>query len=474
MPSVKSFTITYDALNEHDTFSQGDTITGSVILELQKEIKVESLFIKAKGDANVHWSERRNDRTYTYSSHRRYFKLKQFLIPQGSNDTVLPQGIHVYKFSFTIPPDNMPSSFRGHYGKIVYQLEAKLGRNWRLDGSAVKELKFVSRSYPDLYSRMSQQVGSTDKKMGLFSKGHTHMDVTLDKRAYAAGETVMIVAKINNSSSSDMTPKFSLNRDVVYRANGRTKHENTVCNKMADSCIKARTQKEVRCALQIPLDVMVSIQNCEIISVEYNVKVYLDISFHFDPEVLFPVVIFPPGFALINCNNGPPAGPYPPGAYGGPSHSDFGPPAVSMNPFPVPPGGFGYPGVQGYSAPPPATMYAGPPGMYPTHPTQGFSNPMPQGNSPYGCPSSSSSSVHHPPPTAPQFHPSPSAPAVYPPPSAMEIQPPPFSQSPAAPAYNLLPSAPMMNTDFLSQSGEAPPSYSLLFPSSNTEKSDAK
>ena len=87
------------------------------------------------------------------------------------------------------------------------------------------------------------------------------------------GETVMIVAKINNSSSSEMTPKFSVIQSVVYRARGDTRHENKVINKVVDNSIKAHTHKEVRCALKIPRDQMMTIQNCEIISVEYCIKV---------------------------------------------------------------------------------------------------------------------------------------------------------------------------------------------------------
>ncbi|XP_005922902.1 arrestin domain-containing protein 3 [Haplochromis burtoni] len=475
MPSVESFTVAYDAVNEFVTFSEGDTITGTVTLALSKETSVQSLFIKAKGDANVRWSQKSGDHTHTYSAHTRYFKLKEFLIPESASETVLPQGIHVYRFSFQIPPGSMPSFFRGTHGKIVYKLEAKLLRSWRMNSTAEKEIKFVSKCVPNLHSLMSPQVGSTNKKMGFFSKGHVHMDVTVDRIGYAAGETIVVLAKVDNSSSSDMTPKFSLLQKVVYHANGRTKHENTVCHKVADNCIKPKTRKELRCEIKIPSDYMLTIQNCDIISVEYCLKVYLDISFAFDPEILYPVVILPPGLApgcLSNIN----VGPYPTGAIGGPSNSDFPPPTMPMGLQSMSPhsGSYGYPGVQSYSAPPPPiypnnpAVYGGPAGVQtsqPTHMFGSYNNPVPQVPSPYGTPFSSSlSSVLHPPPppTPPQqFHQ---------PPSALESQPSPSIQSPVPPAYNMLPSAPVMNVDFLSQSDGAPPSYSLLFP----DKSDAK
>lgn len=82
MPTVDSFTISCDALNEEETFSEGDTVTGRVTLSLSKETKVQRLFVKAKGDANVRWTRKKGDRTHTYFAHRRYFKLKEFLTPE--------------------------------------------------------------------------------------------------------------------------------------------------------------------------------------------------------------------------------------------------------------------------------------------------------------------------------------------------------------------------------------------------------
>ncbi|XP_044225350.1 arrestin domain-containing protein 3-like [Thunnus albacares] len=479
MPSIQSLTMTYDALNEDRTFSEGDTLTGKVTLALLKEITVKSFFVKAKGDAHVCWTVYSGDGSFTYSSHRRYFKLKQFFVPEGSKDTVIPRGTHVYKFSIKLPSVSMPTSFKGTYGDIVYTLEAKLSRSWRFDRTVEQEINFVSKSFPNLQSLMSRQVGSTEKEMGPFSKGQVKMDAIIDRRAYAPGETVVIVAKINNASSSDMTPKFSLTQNVVYRANSNTKHESNVIQKLCDNCIKSKTQKEVRCVMKIPCKQMQTIHNCEIISVEYYLKAYLDISFAFDPEVVFPLVIIPRDLAP-GSQSGVSVGLYPTEVSQGPSNSDFPPSAVAMG-YPASPhsGGYRYPGAQQYSAPAPVysdsqPAYAGPPtySAQATHMSRGYNNPAPQQPSPYGSPFSSSSSfsVLHPPPTAPTFHPPPSAPAIHPYPSA----PPTFNMSPAAPPYSLLPSAPMMNTDFLSQTDEAPPSYSLLFPSSADENSDAK
>ncbi|XP_068461415.1 arrestin domain-containing protein 3-like isoform X2 [Clinocottus analis] len=428
MPAIQKLTLTCDALNEYETFSEGDHLIGKVILALSKETTVESLFVKAKGDADVRWTKKSGDRTHTYQAHKRYFKLKQFLIPENSK---VPQGIHVYKFHLKIPQGSMPSSFKGSHGKIVYKLEVKLSRSWKMDNKVAKDIRFVSRSFPNLHSLMSRQVGSTKKEMGLFSKGHVHMDVIVDKSAYAPGETLAIVAKINNSSSSEMIPKFSLIQNVVYRANSSTKHESSVIHKVVNNSIKSQTQKDVRCAIQIPRVQMPTIQNCDIISVEYHLKAYLDISFAFDPEIIFPVVIIPTDLAA-GRQPGVAEGPYPAGAAGGPSNSDFPPPVLSLDPFPVSPhsGGYGHPGSQRYSAPPP--VYQDTPPVY-------------------------------------------AGPSAFPPPpSAPSISPPSFSISPTAPTYNQLSSAPTMDTDFLSQSDEAPPAYSLLFPSADTHNSDAK
>ncbi|KAG8012117.1 Arrestin domain-containing protein 3 [Nibea albiflora] len=476
MPSVENLTMTYDALNEHGTFSEGDTITGKLALVLSKDTKIESLFVKAKGDADVRWTVRRGEHNHTYSAHRRYFKLKQFLIPENAKG------------------GSMPSSFRGHHGKIVYKLEAKLSRSWKFDRKVDKEINFVSKTIPNLQHLMTQQVGSTNKEMWFFSRGDVHMDVTVDRRAYAPGETITIVAKVNNASSKEMTPKFSLNREMVYRAVGDTKYDKCTILKLSENTIQPNTQQEARCKMTIPRGQTQTINNCDIISLEYYLKVYLDISFSSDPEVKFPVVIIPPDLAPSQFHGhamgpypksavGAPSnsdfpslpvgmGQYPAGAIGGPSNSNFPPPAAAMGPYPASPhaGGYGYPGAQSYSAPPPAYP------AQPAHVSGGYNNPVPQRPSPYGTPfsSSSSSPVLHPPPTAPAFHPPPYAPEAQPSPPSAPVYVPPTAPNipPPAPAYNLLPSAPMMDTDFLSQTDEAPPSYSLLFPP--TGESNAK
>lgn len=43
---------------------------------------------------------------------------------------------------------DMPSSFQGRHGKIVYQLEAKVSRSWRWPSTKKAEINFISKSLP--------------------------------------------------------------------------------------------------------------------------------------------------------------------------------------------------------------------------------------------------------------------------------------------------------------------------------------
>ncbi|XP_061842624.1 arrestin domain-containing protein 3-like [Nerophis lumbriciformis] len=460
MPAINGFSIDYNALNEDRTFSEGDTLSGKVTLALLKPTAVQNLFVKVKGEAQVRWTTRSGNHNYTHSAHRRYFKLKYFLITAAESDeTVLPRGTHVYNFSFTLPSTSMPSTFKGSHGSIVYKLEAKLSRSWRVDQTIEQKIHFCSRSFPQLQSLMSRQIGVTDKEVGMFSSGHVHMEVTVDRTAYAPGQTSVVVAKINNSSSSDMTPKVRLSQAVVYTANTSTKHESITIHKLAGQSIGPHSEKEVSWALKIPTNQELTIKNCEILSVEYCLKVYLDISFAFDPEVKLPIIIIPS--ALTSSIQ--------PGDFGPSHNSDFLPPAASVPCYPA------SPAARAYSAPPPSypgNPFTRPPVMNPNQPASmawGYNTP---GSSSYGPPYvSSSSSVLHPPPNASAFH-APS-PAFHPcPPTQLTRQnpsaPPVFAPAPSAPAYE--PPSYSTSTNFLSHSDEPPPAYSVIFPPAANEE----
>ncbi|KAK7933734.1 hypothetical protein WMY93_004630 [Mugilogobius chulae] len=453
MPSVRNLVITYDRLNDDGTFSEGDTITGKVTLELEKETKIESLSVKAKGDVSVHWSEKHGDHSTNYSAQARLFKLKHFLIAQEANDTKLPPGVHIFKFSVSIPSGNMPSSFRGNHGKVVYKLEAKLCRSWRMDRTDDKEICFWSKSFPNIDQMKFPLAGSVNKEVGVFSKGPVQMDVTVDRRGYAPGDTVLIQSKINNSSSKDATPKFSLIQDVVYRASGRTKYEKHVIQEEIGETIKPQTLKELRCSMKIPRSTPLSIQNCNILSVEYRIKGKLHISFSSDPKIVFPVVL---------CVIPHAAG----GTIEGPSTSNFPPQVPFASPTPHS-GASMYPTTSQYPTGP--QMHAGATSLYPMSPGHvagGYNSAQLPNSYSYRFSSSSTASVLHPPPPASLIRPPSPSPAnpqfSSAPPCYNTLDPPPQYPSALLPSEITVPSAPMMTENFLSHSAEGPPSYETL------------
>ncbi|XP_036454372.1 arrestin domain-containing protein 3-like [Colossoma macropomum] len=419
--TIKELTLTYDPVNETNTFTSGDVLQGRVFLEVAKEVKINYLYIKCKGDADVSWSEGSGDDEKSYRAHERYFKLKQVFIQDPSKPAkkelnviittgetygnVVRPGRHVFPFSFQLPSGNMPRSYKAFHGSVMYILEVRLGRSWKMDRTVKTEINFVPRIDAGV-NLMSPQSAATDKKMKLFTSGSASMRATIDRMGYMQGDVIRVSTSVENSSSRALKLKYKLQQIQGFYAQGYSKHSYKTIFKVVGDPVPTRSKQTVNSDLKIPPNLELTVANSSIIKLEYILKVYLDVPYASDPEIKFPVIILPVGQLL------------------GPQQSS---PSFQHNdPYPPPQAAFG--------PSPPGAAFGPAPGLYPSlYPSPAYPQPANPGA---------------PPPSYTDVYPNqnPTVPGFQPPPSAPSFNPPPYSAmgypGPSAPQQNPAPSAP--------------------------------
>uniref|UniRef100_A0A3P8TPF2 Arrestin C-terminal-like domain-containing protein n=1 Tax=Amphiprion percula TaxID=161767 RepID=A0A3P8TPF2_AMPPE len=308
--TVKKLEVTYNPINKSNTFTCGDTVCGQVTLEVAKDCQIESLSIKFKGKAEVLWTERHGQTTVVYHSKDKYFSFKHYFTggktPQGDEQTLLPNqnlntysnvvapGSHVYPFTFQIPHQDLPSSFKGSVGKVVYLLEATLSRSMRINKKDSTKINFVSKvDWNNVPGLMMPQHESKDKKMKFFNSGTVAMDVNIEKSGFLQGEGLKVVALIQNNSSREIKPKYCVYRKHSFFARGKRRLDTKDLFKEVGDPIPPSSNENVTRVITIPHDVEPSILNCSILKVEYRLRVYLDVKYASDPEIKFPIVFLP-------------------------------------------------------------------------------------------------------------------------------------------------------------------------------------
>ncbi|XP_006631145.2 arrestin domain-containing protein 3-like isoform X1 [Lepisosteus oculatus] len=291
---VTSLTISCDYLNESNTFSSGDFISGRVIIDVTGNVNVQLLTISAKGRADVWWSERNGENDDTYSANEKYFKIKNVLIQSSSGRNVVLSGTQVYPFTFQIPHEELPSSVKGRHGSVRYWLEAKLHRPWRLSKTVKMDLAVVKHIDVNSLELLAPQLLTADKTLCCWfcSSGPVSLSARIERKGYTPGDSVSIFAEIENHSSREVKPKAALQQIQTFYATMKTQ---TVTTEIA--CVKGKPisagGRETWCGrlLDIPLDTTMSVLNCKIMKVEYSVLVIVDIPCATALKVVFPVII---------------------------------------------------------------------------------------------------------------------------------------------------------------------------------------
>ncbi|KAM9822043.1 arrestin domain-containing protein 3-like isoform 2-T2 [Syngnathus typhle] len=363
MPStVQSLKVTYNNDSEKNAFTNGDTVTGQVTLEVTKDCKAESLYVKFKGKAEVLWTERHGQTTVTYHSKDKYFSITHYFIREeyatADNQSLLTNqygqtygnllatGTHVFPFTFQFPLQEMPSSFTGSVGKIVYLLETKLNRSMRIRTKDTIKIPFVTQVVPTMMQEiMTPQHDSKDKKLHLLNSGTVAMDVKIEKSGFIQGEGLKVVATIQNNSTREIKPKYCIYRKHSFFARGKRRLDTKDLLKDVGDPIPPSASQTVERVITIPHDLEPSILNCSILKAEYRVRVYLDVKYASDPEIKFPILILGALTAPTVAASLPS------------TESDFGPFGYQN---PAAWGTFSQP--QSYDPPPPYEAY----GMYPS------------------------------------------------------------------------------------------------------------
>ena len=158
-------------------------------------------------------------------------------------------------------------------------------------------------------SLQSLQVGNVAKNVGTFSKGQVQMNATMERGVYAPGmlnathactcflitkpyesvslkdkkinlvflcigQTLAVTAHVKNFSTKKIRPKYTLNQAVMYWSQRKIASRAKILIQVSSgNVIEPNTEKKFICSLPIPVDALPSINNCQIISVEYFLQV---------------------------------------------------------------------------------------------------------------------------------------------------------------------------------------------------------
>ncbi|XP_010790477.1 arrestin domain-containing protein 3 [Notothenia coriiceps] len=273
---TNNFAIEYDAINSRNTFTNGDTINGRIIVEVSKETTVQSLIFKAKGKARVRWSEHYGQHQHhVYWADEKYYDVKHHILRESRQDgtEVIGKGRHVFPFSFKIPDNKIPSSFKSGIGNIHHKLKAELKQSMKLTKKAKTHFTFVSKADMDIPGLLEPQYGSKDKSVKVFGSGIISMDVQTKRMGYKQGRDLKVSVEIVNNSSRSVKAKVILYEKKSFFAQGRRRVSTKEILKEKMEAIASSNKETVVKVMNIPRELPSSILNCSIIKLEYRLKV---------------------------------------------------------------------------------------------------------------------------------------------------------------------------------------------------------
>lgn len=276
-------------------YQPGETISGSLLLNTDKELNLRSIRVELQGTGHV----RIRSGKVTYERREPYLGFQIVVLgrgPQSGNDVRLLPGNYAFPFQFPLPPHSLPTSFEGPYGSVRYWLQAVVDRPWRTNLQITSPLCIVERVQIRDPALMEPCVKNDDRMLGWVCcpSGQLYATARIDRSAYCPGQEVRITGHVSNQSGKQVIgTEVQLVQKALYKAPHDTTR--TVTEKIYvltnEQGFAPGEDGDVHFdAFSVP-SVQPTTEGFGCIDISYRIRFKVRVARAFNTEIEFPVII---------------------------------------------------------------------------------------------------------------------------------------------------------------------------------------
>ncbi|GAB6029486.1 hypothetical protein CHUAL_005241 [Chamberlinius hualienensis] len=263
------------------TYFSGQILSGNVVIDYDKELRINEIALRVHGVARVDWTEKNNDQCY--SNYEEFIDARMNIYDKGKDQTGIYEspGERSYPFTFQLPA-NLPSTFISSHGFVHYYCKAIVQTteiNCLTMSSKVKvqkQFNIIHNIDVDTFPNMNG-VSSICQSQRLpticcLSRGLLTISMSLNKRAFIIGESINIDYTIENRSSVHLVLlNVALMQKLLYTSSsGKKKSDNmNIADINRSTEILPHKDVEGHVTITIPMVPPNSLGICNSIAVSY-------------------------------------------------------------------------------------------------------------------------------------------------------------------------------------------------------------
>ncbi|XP_016137208.1 thioredoxin-interacting protein-like [Sinocyclocheilus grahami] len=277
----KTFEVQFSDPNK-SAYSGGDKVAGWVIVDVAEVVQISAVKLFGIGCATVDYNKGKMHcrDEIEYLKYEEVLHLDHQPTDSDGSITLRPGNRYEFMFGFELPQAGcLVSSYVGKFGSVQYYVKAVIEKSSKPYVECKRYFEVVEPIDVNTQELMDPVTGAKQKKVTcmFIPDGSVSVSARIGRKGYCEGEDICIDAKFENSCSRIVIPKAAIIAKHIYRANGRTKEfHKKLTSVRGDHIISGMCDVWQGRVLPVP-KLKPTILGCDIIHIDYCLRIYLHI-----------------------------------------------------------------------------------------------------------------------------------------------------------------------------------------------------